>query len=330
MKTKIVYDVISSLEDVYFEQVWASAWTVKYFNPNAYILLLTDQETHDTIYTAERIGSLKYIDEIQIVSFKQSYSIKEKSRWIKTNLRNLVFGDFLFIDADTIITGSLDALDDMDCAIGAVLDNHCHSKIIHNYPVFIDMYSRPFETIYGVKFKSETDVFNSGVLLVKDVPEAYTFFNRWHDNWLKSREKGEVRDQLSMTLTNQELNYPITELLGIFNCQIRVSVQYMYDAIIVHTFSRQEDNSISPLLGTQFYNQIRKEKNITSDIANQLLNCKRSFLSPSYLMGKRWMYICFTPPYLLLNKIVDPSNIWEKIVYKSVTLLSRIIIRLLK
>lgn len=329
MKTKIVYDIVSSLDDIYFEQVWASAWTLKYYNPESYILLLTDQATYETIYTDVRSNSLNIIDEIQVINFDLPYSNKEKSRWIKTNLRNLVKGDFLFIDADTIITGSLSTIDDIECSIGAVLDNHCRSSVISDYPVFIDMYSDPFERFFGVKLKSETDVFNSGVLLVKDTPEAYKFFDSWHKNWLITREKGEVRDQLSMTYTNQELNYRITEISGIYNCQIRVSVQYMFDAIIIHTFSHQNGDMISPLFGFQVYNNISKEKKITSDIAEQLLNCKRSFYSPTFLTDKRWMHLRFSPPYILLDRIIESTNIKGMLIFRIITLLSRILNRLL-
>ena len=68
MKTKIVYDIISGLNDIYFEQVWASAWSLKHHNPNAYVIVLTDKETNDTILSESRKGSLAYIDEIQMIT----------------------------------------------------------------------------------------------------------------------------------------------------------------------------------------------------------------------------------------------------------------------
>lgn len=323
MKLKIVYDVISPIDSLYFEQAWASAWSLKQYNPDAYVVLLTDQATSDTLKTEERKGALDVIDEICIVTFKKDYTNKEKSRWIKTNMRNLICGDFLFIDADTIVTGVLDELECINCTIGAVLDNHCHSIEISNFPIFRMMYTNLFQQIYGIDYKDDTDVYNSGVLLVRDVPAAYEFFNLWHQNWLISRQHGECRDQLSMTKVLQEKKNFITELSGVYNCQIRTSVQYLYDALILHTFSRLEDSSISPLFSYQIYQQIRRNKGITDEVAKLLINCKKSFESPSFLVDKRWMEIRFSPSFLLLKQMMESTRCMDILLLQLINFLSR-------
>jgi hypothetical protein len=323
MKLQIVYDVISSMDNLYFEQAWASAWSLKRYNPDAHVILLTDQATCDTIETEERKAALEVIDEVCVVEFDGDYTDKEKSRWIKTNMRNLIKGDFLFIDADTIITGKLDNIDKIECAVGAVLDNHCHSDEISAFPIFRIMYSDLLQQIYGVKYRENTDVYNSGVLWVKDVTKAYDFFNRWHDNWLISRSKGECRDQLSMTKTIQDMGQSVTELPGIYNCQIRSSVQYLHDALIVHTFSRQEDSAISPLFGYQLYHQIRQDKRIADKSAQMLIDCKRCFNSPSFLMDKQWMEIRFLPSFTLLYNLLNSTRRMDNVLLKTINFLSR-------
>lgn len=312
MKTKIVYVVISSDKDNYFEQVWASAWSLKHYNPQAHVVVLTDDETQKTINSDNRKESLNYIDEIVTVQFDGEFNNMEKSRWIKTNMRNLISGDFLFIDADTIITGDLSNVDHFNCSIGAVLDSHCHAKEVCDSVPFQDMYVDRLKKVYDLKYEGQ-DVFNSGVMYVKDDEVAHQFFDTWHKNWKTSRSKGFCVDQLSLLKTNIELGLPIVELPGEYNCQICFSIQYFTRAIIVHTFAHQNSQApLSPIMGTGLYERIKQEGHITDNISNVLLNCKETFISPTYLVGKEWMKIRFNPAYFLVESTYNSSNKCDK------------------
>ena len=78
MKLKIVYDVISTEEDNYFEQAWVSMFSLKHYNKNAYIVLLTDKSTLMTINNTYREKAKSLIDDIVVVPFDKHYSNKEK------------------------------------------------------------------------------------------------------------------------------------------------------------------------------------------------------------------------------------------------------------
>ena len=69
MKLKIVYDVISTEEDNYFEQAWVSMFSLKHYNKNAYIVLLTDESTLMTINNTYREKAKSLIDDIVVVPF---------------------------------------------------------------------------------------------------------------------------------------------------------------------------------------------------------------------------------------------------------------------
>lgn len=322
MKTKIVYVVISSEGDYYFEQVWVSAWSLKYHNPKSHILVLTDEATKKTIESEARKGSLECIDEVLTVAFEKDYSNKEKSRWIKTNIRNLVTGDFLFIDADTVITGNLVDVDNFTCSIGAVLDSHCHSSEIANGIAFQDMYVYRLLNIFGMHYGGE-DVFNSGVLYVKDNEQAHNFFDVWHRNWQLSNEKGYCLDQLPMLKTNIDLGQIIEELPGEYNCQIRFSVQYLTRAKILHTFATQGRSDISILFGSEIYEEIKQNHCITERIQDLILTCKEQFVSPSYLIDKRWNRLCFQPAYELVNATLDSDKLIDRFSLRLINNLSR-------
>ncbi len=322
MKTIIVYVVISGEADTYFEQVWASAWSLKHYNPHAHVLLLTDDATKQTIHSDARKESLNYIDEIVTVEFDRDYSNKEKSRWIKTNMRKLISGDFLFIDADTIICGDLSDVDNWTCSIGAVLDSHCHSKEICDTIVFKDMYIDRLKRIFDVDYQGE-DVFNSGVMFVKDDEKAHRFFDTWHNNWQHSNTKGIVLDQLPLLKTNMELGQVIEGLPGEYDCQVRFSIQYLTKAKILHTFATQERSELSVLLGPDIYDEIKKAQRITENIDHLLLNCKETFTSPSYLLAKKWMKLRFQPTYFFIESALESDKHWDQIVLKCFNFLSR-------
>jgi hypothetical protein len=311
-----VYDVISSLDDLYFEQAWASAWTLRHYNSDATIMLVTDQATADSLQSEQRRNALSLFNRILVADIPKEYSNKEKSRWVKTNLRNLIKGDFLFIDADTIICDSLGGLNDIDCAVGAVLDYHCHAREICQYDIFNAMTRKPLKDIFCLEYDPSTDVYNSGLLLVRDTPEAYKLFDAWHANWELSRSKGECRDQLSLTATNQQNPGLITEICGIYNCQLRYSMQYFNNAKILHTFASQGENSLSVLFGNMIYQRIRKEKMLSKETQNQLLNAKNLINSPSILVDKEYIGLSFTSAFLLLRQTFAADGKMEKCAFK--------------
>lgn len=324
MNTKIVYGVISSLDDLYYEQMWASIWTVKHYTPSAHIIVLTDEQTERTMHSPERAKSLALIDEVQVVDFDIPYSNKEKSRYIKTKLRQLVKGDFLFIDNDTIVADDLSSIDSLDCPnIGAVLDYHCQSREICHYPIFKAMSSSPMLNIYGLKYNNSSNLYNSGVLLVKDTPKALEVFEKWHSNWQISRAKGECRDQLALLTTCQQLNNPLSEISGVYNCQIRSSIEFLQNAKIIHIFNSQKDSDIYRFFSPIVYQKIRFDKCITNDTKTSLINCKNAFGSPSFLIDKRWLYLCFTPALILLSDKMYSKRRRDKIAIYILNLVAR-------
>lgn len=332
MGLKIVYDVISSEEDNYFEQAWVSMFSLRHFNPDAYVVLLTDDTTAQTIEKTYRKKAKQLIDDIVVVTFDKQYSNKEKSRWIKTSMRRLVKGDFLFIDADTIVAGALDEsyFDSLQNFIGAVPDYNCSSRLVCHSEIFKIMYVNRLKSIYGIDYKKETDVYNSGVLFVKDVPEAYALFDAWHKNWLIAKGKGVCLDQLPLVKTCQDMGNPIQSMSGIYNCQVKFSIQYLHKAIILHTFSHQQDSSLSPILGTYIYDEIKRSQDLSEKIKDIILNAKNTFVSPCFLVGKEWVDISFMPIYILLKRLYFSKSQLDKRVLSFLNLCSRAIMLLLR
>lgn len=248
MKTKIVYVIVSSLNDVYWEEGWVSAWSARYHNPEAHIALVCDKESLEVAEESYRKKSLELFDEKITVDFDDGIVQKQRSRWMKTNLREYVKGDFLFIDTDTVITDKINEIDDWDIDIGMVNNEHRR----HNQT---DFNVHLYEMAYGQKLPFDIPYYNSGIIFAKDTEKVHTFFQKWHQNWQELGSLLHYTDQTSLTKTNMELGRPVSEISGIYNCQISYSITYLHLAKIMHYFHNwwNVDYPISPFLCETIY-----------------------------------------------------------------------------
>lgn len=279
MKTKIIYAIVSGNNDYFYEQVWVSAFSLKYHNPDAHIIVVADRATYDNITSTYRKTSLDLIDELIPIDIEGEYSNMQKSRWLKTNLRNLVEGDYLFIDGDTIITDELSCIDDLSCDMGMVLDYH--TTLDNNWNVKRELSAA--KRIFGRDCSLVQKYFNSGVIYCKDNPRTREFYHRWHENWKTSDAQGHSFDQLSLMITGLEYPNVCEEISGIYNCQITIELSYLVDAKIIHFFS-STSTSFTPFKCKDTYLQIKDEGKISDSLQVQIINCKRRFNGPIYIM----------------------------------------------
>ena len=229
MKTKIVYVLVSSSQDIYLEQAYISMYSLKHHMPNAHIVLLTDSATNKT-FSGIREKETKYADEIIAIDLDaEKYNGQQRSRILKTSVRKYIKGDFLFIDCDTIITKPLNDIEGIDADIAACWDTH--SRFMDN--PYRDMCIEHAQLL-GWNVENEKEYFNSGVIYVKDSPIAYQFYDLWNQNWINGLEKGVKMDQPAFALTNFQMGHIIKTLPDIWNCELKHGIRYLKDAYIVH------------------------------------------------------------------------------------------------
>lgn len=232
MRTKIVYSLVSDSRDHFLEQLLISSFSVKHNNPDAHITLVTDNISNAEI-TDDRTNALKYIDE-KIVVQTPELGKKSRSRWLKTSIRQIVKGDYLFIDTDTIITGDISEIDNVGGNICAVLDRHLSLDRNQRGEAIIKQCKRS-----GWKPEEKDFLyFNSGVMFVKDCPEAHELYKKWHEIWESSYKRGIDIDQPALGLANRQVGYMIKELNGTWNCQVLGNgLRYMHDAKVLHYYN---------------------------------------------------------------------------------------------
>lgn len=291
MKTQIVYVVISTENDFFLEELWVSLFSLRYYHPHDRVVVLTDDSTSERIKERTLLNAM--ISELKIIPVPEEYNNDCRAREIKTNIRNLIDGDFLFIDTDTVICGSLKDVDSLSVKhLAMVPELHGPFKQHFCYEYTYQDVNR----IFGIDTSDSPYWFNSGCMFVRDDEITHKFFADWKKNWTYSAfVKNENSDQRSLLKTDYDYGYIIECLPDIYNCQVAMSIEYLFEAKIVHFWHMRarftSDMNYSPFCNKNIYKQIRKEKTISESASYVILNCKSSFKSPSMIVGKKEM--CF-------------------------------------
>lgn len=231
MNTKIVYVLTCAPEKHYIEQALMSIFSARHWNSDAHIVLIVDDLT-DQLLVGQRAEILKYISEKIVVQFVDTtFSPLYRSRWIKTSVRKLVEGDYLFVDSDTIICKSLEEIDALDCEVGAVLESHL---LVKDFCDDLRKRGVALNMKIGVNLDEEKEYFSSGVLLVKDTPETHCLYQLWHQYWLESVSLGLNIDQPSLAKANRECGHIISRIPDTYNCILFTRNSFTDKAHVLH------------------------------------------------------------------------------------------------
>ena len=272
MQLKVAYVISCGAEKYYLEQAMVSMHSLRMHNKDCHITLITDDITGNRI-ADQKSRILQYVDEHIIVNTPASCSFKERASFIKTSLRRLVAGNFIYIDSDTIVTDSLEDIKNIEADIAAVYNNH---KILKRLP---EQQPNTLKLLDIDATPEKPEYFNSGVIYVKDSPVSNHFFDAWHNAYIKSfGEFGIDIDQPSFAKANQECGYIVKELNGIWNCQIYDSrgMEFLENSKIIHYYSSLDsifDNLI--LFRDKYFYRYIREAGIGEDIEESIKNARQ-------------------------------------------------------
>ena len=232
MRTILVYVLTCAPEATYIEQALMAIWSARYHNPNAHIVLLTDNVTSALLHADKVRGEvLQYISEEKVMPFEDDKNMHYRSRWLKSHMRELVKGDILFIDCDTICTRSLAEIDDYDALVAMVPDEHMH---VREYPDNVVLPLAETTKLLGYDVRDEEWYFNSGVIYAKDVPDVHKLWKCWHEIWQEGETLGIKADQPSLGEANIESNHIIQRLPDVWNTLIYMNPIFAKEGKILH------------------------------------------------------------------------------------------------
>ncbi len=316
MNTKIVYAIVSSSSDFYLEQALLSVYSLRMYNPDAVVELVVDQSTAMGL-EGKRAKIKEYVNNIHVVETPNGFNPMQRSRFLKTNLRKFVKGDFLFIDSDTIVCDSLADIDKLNVKIAMVADLN-DDLLLQDCNTIEKYRAAGFGDATGLPY------FNSGVIYAKDTPKVHQFYSLWYENWRASDSHGVQYDQPALCATNVAMENIIHELDGIWNCQFKMKgYPFLRKAKIMHYYSNNgKKDNVFTLPMDILYQQVREEE-ITPLVDNLIRLAKTDFYAVMTVTKKQSMsffnshllYLYTNRPalYKFLEKIV---RMLEKVMYR--------------
>src|SRR5438552_15470729 len=167
-----------------------AALAVRRLHPRARIVVATDEPTAQAI---ERRGNaLREIASDVIVYVTGNNDRRISSRHIKTVLRQLVKGEYLYLDSDAIAVQPLDRGWPEGGDLALARDWNPGGISADELPQVAMLRAE-----LGWHFQSER-YFNGGVIFVRDTPAAHAFYEEWHRRWQQALSLGIRQDQPSL------------------------------------------------------------------------------------------------------------------------------------
>lgn len=304
--TKYLFVLTSSPKDFFLEQTLVAIASLRMHNPGAFVTLLTDDRTAET-FTGNRAAVRDAVDELNVQKLDEKLSPMLRSRYLKTVMRNVVDGDFLYMDSDIAVVGDLSIPDEWRGGIYAVLDFHTNlSKAINRKKVLGNARRMGFSPILN------DEIFNGGVMFASDTPEAREFFKKWHELWLYCVSKDFPYDMASLAEANFKFGYITRKMPGEWNCQLAYGNRFLPKAKILHFFGSRiidtrgrkvpawMDLFLPKILRRDFYTSLKQipakvdaDKNISFDAYHDevILHAKEAFLRQTKRFGAAGAYI---------------------------------------
>lgn len=259
-----------------------SIWSCKHYNPEAEITIVTDESTFPHLEKYPELVMLA--TKVSIHEFSPGISNFERSRSLKTRLRFLIEGDYLFVDTDTIFCDTICEIDLIQSDIAIVEDLHVPFLLKH--PLKKNIINRT-ESVYGdISVSEGTKYFNSGVIYSKDTDLSKHFYHEWNSNWELSKNKtNRLYDQPALLKTIIDNPNYVKTLEGIYNVQLAGSIRYLFDGKILHFFNFNINGIAHPFWNKEYYNRIKETLILSENVKADILNCKSLFAIPTCIIG---------------------------------------------
>ena len=318
---KIVYVLVCSEKDFYYEQALVSVLSLRHVMPLAHVTLLIDDESYDYLQRAKN-DFFNNINECKVVSFDKGTPGVKKSRYMKTKMRELLKGRLLYVDVDTVWAEPINE-DDFDSDVMAEYDFNCvFSKNILKEWIVCQCKKA------SLLLKSD-EYYNGGVMYYADSKVAYDFSKTWAKTWAESCKKGVLFDQPSLNYTNEKMGLVIKRMPSFYNVQLGFSLRYFCDAKIIHYFATDDEKKMfgNPYHFKQesFWENVKKV-GISDDVLKDIYNPKQAFDNFFIMQNQEALNFIRNPLVGLLLDVIR-SKKWytryiRKFLYCFVSLLS--------
>lgn len=270
---KVVYCLSGRSADIVTAMVRLSIATVRLTNPDARVEILVD---HESLVDIQRAGN-RVLDDADHV---HSCVVPEgpaalRSRHLKTRIRAVVQGAFLFLDADTVVRkplsrawpGSIDV---------AACPNYCgvglHEQLGADEAAYLNVMGWPVPASY----------LNSGVIYFADSPRAHVVGDTWQAVWTAGVHRtGRRIDQPAFNHAVHSSGAALQELSSGWNSQIVRAPATTRDAMIWHYY-----HSCERAVDTPFAIEAQRlspRGSVDRSVARQLVSAELPWATDSWV-----------------------------------------------
>jgi hypothetical protein len=242
---KVVYAVVATAGSPFLNWTAAGAHVAKKLQCVSSVVLCTDTATLKLAKSTNH-HLLNIVDDI-VVAPEFKGTARERSRWVKTQLRSMVTGDFVFIDADAIPVAEFPEMFQHDADFAAVEADAPFSAIASWYV--------PAAAQLNWKINHELH-YSSGVFFLRDNEAAHKFGRSWNKKWQEWKgidKSGVFADQPSFNSAVFESEMSCIKLPTKFNVPLFTAFHTAEDARIFHypASTRRTNHSLLETLSRQ-------------------------------------------------------------------------------
>jgi hypothetical protein len=229
----VCYALAMDDDPVFADLLAISASCVRRIYPACRITILTDDDSRKNFASAQR-GLSDVASKIRSVG-KFDGGPRQRSRFVKTQARSVIEGDFLYLDADTAPVSEFGALFECEAAVSAAIDRNR----VDPYGGFPAWVVPDFERL---GWRNPTKLYlNTGILFWKDCKAAHALGRLWHENWLRYHATVDnPADQPAFNHSIDALGVEPKIMDDVFNARVGVSPEFARGARIYHLLSGDE------------------------------------------------------------------------------------------
>lgn len=280
MKATIVYALISTPEDFYLEENLISLYTLRIYDRESRVVVLTDEPTSHYI-KSHCVDIMEYVDELRIIEVPEEFNNTERSRYLKTNLAKFIEGNFLYIDGDTVIADNLDEIENFEGDVCQVADGNGNLYLRENSRAESLFKMLNWGSCVGRPF------FNSGLMFVRNNERTRKVFELWFAYWFESRQIKNFQDQPPYVKACMDCGLKITQLPDVWNCQIRAHGFYCIgEAKVIHPFAGLKD-SLFLIYKKSVMEEIRKNGFVSLELIEMMKHPRMAFERDVFVLGRQ-------------------------------------------
>jgi len=225
---------VQVLSEVTPEQfIWialSSAMSARVCDPDAHTVLLIDAVSLRCLPQPARQATEATFSKVIAVEVPYQPGALA-SRHLKTSMRSLVSGDFLFLDIDTLMFATPLEMFSGDHDLGAAHDRN-HKMLRPHKPSWVVAHYQAL----GWDF-AKIGYFNTGVLFMRDNARTREYSTQWHERWnhfLKSTGKHQDQPSFNSLISSGPARLKPFSLR--YNAMVNALPFFCWKAHIVHYF----------------------------------------------------------------------------------------------